>query len=85
MSSSFIMCMGEEILIYADCAVIPNPDASALAHIAISSAKSATDFGINPKVALLSYATGNSSAGSDPELVKEAKKLINELEPELKV
>ncbi|WP_169974594.1 MULTISPECIES: phosphate acetyltransferase [unclassified Campylobacter] len=84
-SSSFVMCMGEEILIYADCAVIPNPDANALAHIAISSAKTAVEFGIEPRVALLSYATGNSSEGSDTDLVKEAKKIINELEPELKV
>ena len=84
-SSSFIMCMGEEILIYADCAVIPNPDPNALAHIAIASAKSAIEFGIEPKIALLSYATGNSGVGADVELVKEAKSIINELEPSLKV
>lgn len=84
-SSSFLMCMGEEILIYADCAVIPNPDAKALAHIAIASAKTALEFGISPRIALLSYSTGSSGSGVDVELVKEAKKIINELDPNLPV
>jgi phosphate acetyltransferase len=84
-SSSFIMCFEEEILIYADCAINPNPDAKTLACIALQSAKTAQNFNLEPKVALLSYSSGDSGSGNDVDLVKEAGKIAKELDPGLKI
>src|SRR5690606_32341437 len=64
-SSVFFMCLPEQVLVYGDCAVNPDPDAEELADIAIQSADSAVAFGINARVALISYATGVSGEGSD--------------------
>ncbi|WP_172201584.1 phosphate acetyltransferase [Campylobacter sp. RM16188] len=82
-SSSFVMCMDEEILIYADCAINPKPDAQTLARIAIDSANTASYFGLKPRVALLSYSTGDSGYGEDVDLVHAALKIAKELEPNL--
>ncbi|MGB2553535.1 phosphate acetyltransferase [Campylobacter sp. MOP51] len=82
-SSSFVMCMDEEILIYADCAINPKPDAQTLARIAIDSAYTASYFGLKPRVALLSYSTGDSGYGEDVDLVHAALKIAKELEPNL--
>ena len=81
-SSVFLMCLKDRVLVYGDCAVNPNPDAGQLAEIAIGSAETARIFGIEPRVALLSYSTGASGKGEDVEKVTEAtaiaKKLIKE-------
>ena len=81
-SSVFLMCLKDRVLVYGDCAVNPNPDARQLAEIAIASAETARIFGIEPRVALLSYSTGASGKGEDVEKVTEAtaiaKKLVNE-------
>ncbi|NOQ29541.1 MAG: phosphate acetyltransferase [Helicobacteraceae bacterium] len=82
-SSIFFMCMDLEVLVFGDCAIVQDPTSSQLAEIAISSAQSAESFGLSPKVALLSYSTGESGSGKDVEKVKEAlviaKKLNNTL------
>ena len=81
-SSVFLMCLKDRVLVYGDCAVNPNPDAGQLAEIAIASAETARIFGIEPRVALLSYSTGASGKGEDVEKVTEAtaiaKKLVKE-------
>jgi phosphate acetyltransferase len=84
-SSIFFMCLPGQVLVYGDCAVNPNPEASALADIAIQSADSASAFGIEPRVAMLSYSTGASGHGSDVERVREATRLARERRPELMV
>ena len=84
-SSLFFMCLETQVLVYADCAVNQHPTASELAQIAISTAQSASKFGIEPKIAMLSYSTGDSGSGEDVERVKEATKLVKELEPSLLV
>jgi phosphate acetyltransferase len=84
-SSSFLMCLADHVLVYADCAVIPNPDSDQLAAIAISSAATARLFGIEPRVAMLSYSTGASGSGSDVDTVRRATALVRELEPDLPV
>ena len=84
-SSSFLMCMADRVDIYGDCAVNPNPSAEELAGIAISSAETAKTFGIEPRVAMLSYSTGTSGAGADVEKVAEATRLVRELAPDLMV
>lgn len=73
-SGSFLMCMKDKIWIFADCAITPNPTADQLAQIALSSAKTAVSFGIEPKIAMLSYSTGDSGSGDDVDFVKEALK-----------
>ena len=77
-SSVFFMCMETEVLVFGDCAINPDPDANQLADIAISSAKTARSFGIVPKVAMLSYSTGESGSGADVEKIKEATKIVKE-------
>ncbi|MGG7048090.1 MULTISPECIES: phosphate acetyltransferase [unclassified Campylobacter] len=79
-SGLFFMALDEEILLYADCAVTPKPDANTLAQTAVLSAKSAKNFGIIPSVALLSYSTKESGAGESVETVRLATKIINENE-----
>ena len=84
-SSSFIMCFAEEILIYADCAINPNPDARQLAQIALASAETARAFGLEPRVALLSYSSGDSGSGVDIDLVRSAGEIARNLAPALKI
>jgi phosphate acetyltransferase len=82
-SSIFFMCLPEQVLIYGDCAINPNPNAEDLADIAIQSAESAKNFGITPRIAMLSYSTGVSGHGSDVERVKEATRIARQRSPEL--
>mgnify|MGYP000379958611 CR=1 FL=1 len=82
-SSIFFMLLPEQVLVYGDCAINPDPDAGALAEIAIQSADSAEYFGIEPRVAMISYSTGSSGAGSDVEKVREATRLAREKRPDL--
>lgn len=82
-SSLFFMCLPEQVLVYADCAVNPNPSAAELAEIAIQSADSAAQFGIEPRVAMISYSTGSSGHGVDVEKVKEATELARQQRPDL--
>ena len=84
-SSVFFMLLPEQVVVYGDCAVNPNPTAEQLAEIAIQSAQSARAFGIDPKVAMISYSTMNSGAGEDVETVKAAVEIIRTKAPELKV
>ena len=84
-SSVFFMLLHDRVLVYGDCAVVPNPTAEQLADIAISSADSAIAFGIEPKVALLSYSSGNSGSGADVYKVREATALVKQRRPELLV
>ena len=82
-SSLFFMLLPEQVCIYADCAIHENPDAAALAEIALQSADSASAFGIEPRVAMISYSTGESGTGSDVEKVREATRLAKEKRPDL--
>lgn len=82
-SSVFLMCLKDRVLVFGDCAVNPNPTSDQLADIAISSAATAEIFGIEPKVAMLSYSTGVSGKGADVDIVVEATRLAQERAPEL--
>jgi phosphate acetyltransferase len=82
-SSVFFMLLADRVLVYGDCAVIPDPDAEQLADIAVSSARTAAAFGVQPRVAMLSYSSGESGSGLDVEKVREAAKLAHERDPEL--
>jgi phosphate acetyltransferase len=84
-SSAFLMCLEDRVLVYADCAVIPDPTAEQLADIAISSAGTAAQFGIEPRIAMLSYSTGESGTGADVEKVRQATALVRERRPDLSV
>jgi phosphate acetyltransferase len=84
-SSVFFMCLADRVLVYGDCAVNPKPDAAQLADIAISSAETARSFGIEPRIAMLSYSTGTSGKGEDVDRVREATEVVRERHPELKV
>ena len=84
-SSVFLMALQDRVLVYGDCAVIPDPDASQLADIAISSTETALQFGIDPRVAMLSYSTGESGSGVDVEKVREATALVRSRRPDLLV
>ncbi|RDV24107.1 phosphate acetyltransferase [Alteromonas aestuariivivens] len=82
-SSVFFMLLPEQVLVYGDCAINPDPTAEELADIAIQSADSAATFGITPKVAMISYSTGDSGSGSDVEKVKKATQLAQQRRPDL--
>jgi len=82
-SSVFFMLLPDQVLVYGDCAVNPEPTAEQLAEIAIQSAESAKAFGLNPKVAMLSYSTGTSGSGQSVEKVKEATRIAQEKRPDL--
>jgi len=82
-SSVFFMLLPEQVLVYGDCAINPDPNPEQLAEIAIQSADSASAFGIDPRVAMISYSTGNSGAGSDVEKVREATRIAQEKRPDL--
>ncbi len=84
-SSVFFMCLEDRVLVYGDCAINPNPNAEELAEIAISSADTATAFGIEPKVALLSYSSGTSGKGEDVEKVRNATAIARTRRPDLKI
>lgn len=84
-SSVFFMCLEDRVSVFGDCAINPNPTADQLAEIAISSADSATAFGIEPKVAMLSYSSGNSGKGADVDVVREATEIVKQKRPDLKV
>ena len=84
-SGAFFMALEEEILLFADCAVTPNPSSDELASITLSSAQTASAFGLNPKIAMLSYSTADSGSGADVEFVKEAAKKASELDKNLKI
>ena len=84
-SSSFLMCMPDEVVVYGDCAVNPDPNAEQLADIAISSAETAESFGIEPRVAMLSYSTGDSGSGADVDKVREATEIVKSRRPDLLV
>jgi phosphate acetyltransferase len=83
MSSVIFMCLEDRVLAYGDCAVNPRPTAEQLAEIAIESAKTARIFGVNPRVALLSYSSGDSGVGDEVEKVKKAAEIAHQLEPSL--
>ncbi len=83
-SSSFLMCLEDKVLVYGDCAVNPNPNAEELADIAISSAQTAQMFGIEPRIAMLSYSTGKSGKGAEVEKVRRATEIVRERRPDLK-
>ena len=82
-SSVFLMCLADRVLAYGDCAVIPEPTTEQLADIAISSAETAQQFGIEPRVAMLSYSTGTSGAGAEVERVRAATELVRRRAPDL--
>jgi phosphate acetyltransferase len=82
-SSVFLMCLADRVLAYGDCAVIPEPTVEQLADIAISSAGTAQQFGIEPRVAMLSYSTGTSGSGAEVEKVRAATELVRQRAPDL--
>jgi len=84
-SSVFLMCLADRVLVYGDCAVVPVPTAQELADIAASSADTAARFGIEPRVAMLSYSTGESGSGADVDKVRQATRLVRERRPDLLV
>lgn len=84
-SSVFFMCLPEQVLVYGDCAIIPNPNVDELAQIAIQSHDTARAFGVVPKVAMISYSTGQSGTGEDIEKVKQATVKVRELRPDILV
>jgi phosphate acetyltransferase len=84
-SSVFFMCLADEVLVYGDCAINPDPDAEQLADIAVQSAATAARFGVEPRIAMLSYSTGTSGSGADVDKVREATKLVRASRPDLHV
>jgi phosphate acetyltransferase len=84
-SSVFLMCLEDRVLVYGDCAVNPDPNAEQLADIAISSAATAEQFGIAQRIAMLSYSTGESGTGADVDKVREATALVRDRRPDLMV
>ncbi|MCV6964033.1 phosphate acetyltransferase [Mycobacterium intermedium] len=84
-SSIFLMCLPDRVLAFGDCAIIPNPTPEQLADIAISSARTAAQFGIEPRVAMLSYSTGDSGSGADVDKVRTATELVRARDSELLV
>ena len=79
------MCLQDRVCVFGDCAVNPNPTSEELAEIAISSAESSLMFGIEPKIAMLSYSSGTSGVGEDVEKVRKATEIVKKLRPDLKV
>lgn len=84
-SSVFFMCLPDRVSVFGDCAVNPNPTAEQLAEIAISSAESSQRFGIEPRIAMLSYSSGSSGEGEDVEKVRKATEIVKQKRPDLKV
>ncbi len=84
-SSVFLMCLADRVLVYGDCAINPNPNAAELAEIAANSAATAQAFGIVPRIAMCSYSTGASGKGQDVDKVREATAIAREKNPELKI
>jgi len=84
-SSIFFMCLEDRVSVFGDCAINPNPTSEQLAEIAISSADSTKAFGIEPKVAMLSYSSGTSGSGADVDRVRKATEIVKELRPDIKV
>ncbi|WP_417800483.1 phosphate acetyltransferase [Tenacibaculum sp.] len=84
-SSIFFMCLEDRVSVFGDCAINPNPTAEELAEIAISSADSSIAFGIDPKIAMLSYSSGTSGKGADVDTVRRATEIVKEKRPDLKV
>ena len=84
-SSVFLMALEDRVLVYGDCAVNPDPTAEQLADIAVQSATTAAQFGIDPRVAMLSYSTGTSGSGADVDKVRTATEIVKENNPELNV
>jgi len=84
-SSVFFMCLPDRVAVFGDCAVNPNPTAEQLAEIAISSAQSSLSFGIDPRIAMLSYSSGTSGEGADVDKVRQATEIVKQKRPDLKV
>ncbi len=84
-SGSFLMCMPDQVLLFADCAVNPNPNPEQLADIAIATAATAKAFDVEPRVAMLSYSTGTSGAGEDVEAVAKATELVKATNPDFEI
>ncbi len=84
-SSVFFMCLPDRVSVFGDCAINPNPTAEELAEIAISSAKSSTAFGIEPRIAMLSYSSGSSGKGVDVDRVRTATEIVRAKRPDLKI
>ncbi len=84
-SSVFFMLLPDQVLVYGDCAVNPNPSATELAEIALQSAESAVALGVNPRVAMISYSTGTSGSGAEVEKVAEATRIAQERAPNLPI
>ncbi|MFA3840819.1 MULTISPECIES: phosphate acetyltransferase [Streptomyces] len=84
-SSVFFMCLADKVLVYGDCAVNPDPDAQQLADIAVQAAATAEQFGVDPRIAMLSYSTGTSGSGADVDKVRKATELVRERRSDLKI
>jgi len=84
-SSVFFMCLEDRVSVFGDCAINPNPTAEQLAEIAISSAESSAAFGIEPKIAMLSYSSGSSGKGDEVEKVRAATEIVKQKRPDLKI
>ena len=84
-SSVFLMCLADRVLVYGDCAVNPDPNAEQLAEIAISSAETAVIYGIDPRIAMCSYSTGESGKGKEVDKVRRATRIAKERRPDLKI
>ncbi|MFC9543775.1 phosphate acetyltransferase [Streptomyces sp. NPDC056956] len=84
-SSVFFMCLADKVLVYGDCAVNPDPDAEQLADIAVQSAATAARFGVEPRIAMLSYSTGTSGSGADVDKVRRATELVRSRRPDLRI
>ncbi|MDL2145059.1 MULTISPECIES: phosphate acetyltransferase [Flavobacterium] len=84
-SSVFFMCLEDRVSVFGDCAINPNPTAEQLAEIAISSAESSSAFGIEPKIAMLSYSSGSSGKGDEVDKVRTATEIVKQKRPDLKI